>query len=99
MSDENIVDFGKALSESKSDNAESVEERVMQCMENKDCECMYCTYRENAAGMVLDFLSRDIIQFEKNTGAHVSTFDLKMVFFGAIMKIKEMEKEGDDEEN
>lgn len=80
MSDGEIVDFNKALSESKSDNAGSVEERVIQCMENNskgDCGCMYCTYRESAASMMVDFLSRDMVQFEKNTGARLCTLDLK----------------------
>jgi len=49
-------------------------------MENNskgDCGCMYCTYRESAASMMVDFLSRDMVQFEKNTGARLCTLDLK----------------------
>lgn len=98
MSDDNIVDFGKVLNESKSDNAVSIEERVVQCMSNKECECKYCSYRKNAAEMVVEFLSRDVITFEKNTGSRFCTFDLKDILFKAIMEIKDMEKEGSDEE-
>ena len=100
--DDNIVDFGKILGKSKSDNALSVEERVVQCMENdtnEPCECMYCTYRHGAAEMVVDFLSRDMINFEKNAGARFCTFDLKDIFFKAIKEIKKMEKEPNGEED
>ena len=101
MSDDNLIDFGKVLNESKSDNAETVEGRVVQCMDNNskgECECMYCKYRNNAAEMVVDFLSRDMITFEKNAGARFCTFDLKDIFFKAIMEIKKMEKEPDNGE-
>ena len=98
MSDDNIVDFGKVLNESKSDNADSVEKRVVQCMSNKDCECMYCNYRNSAASMAVDFIARDIMTFEKNSGARFCTFDLKDIFFKAILEIKKMEKENADDE-
>ena len=97
--DDNVVDFGKVLNESKSDNAVSVEKRVVQCMSNKDCECMYCNYRNNAATMAVDFIARDIITFEKNSGTRFCTFDLKDIFFKAILEIKKMEKEGDEDES
>ena len=99
MSDDNIVDFGKVLNESKSSNATSVEERVVQCMSNEECECMYCKYRKNASSMVVEFLSRDMITFEKNTGAKFCTFDLKDIFFKAIIEIKDMEKEPSEQED
>ena len=98
MSDDNIINFGKVLSESKSDNATSVEDRVVQCMSNDDCKCMYCNYRNSAASMVVDFLSRDMIAFENNSKARFCTFDLKDIFFKAIMEIKSMEKEPDGTE-
>lgn len=101
MSDDecNLVNFGKALSESKSDKAVSIEDRVVQCMSNDECECMYCSYRNKAASMVVDFLSRDMVTFEKNSNAKMCTFDLKDIFFKAIMEIKRMEKEPDGEES
>ena len=99
MSDDNIVDFGKVLNESKSDNAKTGEERVVQCMSNGDCECMYCKYRNSAVEMLVDFLSRDMVTFEKNSGAKFCTFDLKDIFFKAIMEIKKMEKEPDGEKD
>ena len=101
MADDNIVDFGKMLNESKSDNAETVEDRVVQCMTNDDCDCMYCTYKKSAALMVVEFISKDMVNFEKNTKSHFSTFDLKDIFFKAIMEIKKMEKEpeGGEEED
>ena len=96
--DENLVCFTKIHEESKSNNATSVEDRVMNCMSNEDCKCMYCNYKNNAADMVVEFLSRDIMTFEKNNGARFCTYDLKDIFFKAIMEIKKMEKEGDDSE-
>ena len=100
MSDDedNVVQFGKLLGESKSNNATSVEERVVQCMSNGECECLYCNYRKNAATMMIDMLSRDVINFEKNSGTRFCTFDLKDVFFKAILEIKKMEKEPADGE-
>ena len=97
--DDNVVDFGKVLNESQSNNAVSIEKRVVQCMTNQDCECMYCSYKENAATMAVDFIARDLLTFEKNSGAKFCTFDLKDIFFKAIMEIKKMEKEPDDEED
>ena len=91
--EENLVCFGKVLDESKSDNAVSVEDRVIQCMSNKDCKCKYCNYKKHAADMVVDFLARDIMTFEKNNNAKFCTYDLKDMFFKAIMEIKKMEKE------
>lgn len=93
MSDCNIVDFGKAKDESASENAPSIEERVLKCMENQDCKCMYCTYRENASEMLIDFLASDIVNFENNTKARLCTYDMKEILFAAINKIKEMERE------
>lgn len=100
MSDDdgNVVDFGKALSESKSDKSVSIEDRVNNCAENKDCECMYCNYKKHAADMVIEFLSRDIITFEKNNRAQFCTYDIKDIFFKAIMEVKELEKEGNGEQ-
>ena len=49
--------------------------------------------------MVVDFLSRDMINFEKNAGARFCTFDLKDIFFKAIKEIKKMEKEPNGEED
>ena len=97
--DDNVVDFMKRLDESKSDGATSVEERVVQCMSNKDCECMYCNYRKSAASMVVDFLARDVVAFEKNSNARFCTFDLKEILFKAILEIKEMEKTPNGEED
>ena len=97
--DDNGVQFGKILDESKSNNAKSVEERVVQCMANGNCECLYCTYRKNAATMMIDMLSRDVIAFEKNSKTRFCTFDLKDVFFKAILEIKRMEKEPNAEED
>ena len=88
------------MNEARSDSASTVEERVIQCMSNEDCECTYCNYRHNSASMVVDFLSRDMIAFEKNHKTRFCTFDLKDIFFKAIMEIKRMEKDPDgDEEN
>ena len=101
MSDDedNVVQFGKVLNESKSNNAVSVEERVVNCMSNDKCECLYCNYRKNAATMMIDMLSRDVINFEKNSGTKFCTFDLKDIFFKAIMEIKKLEKEPNGEED
>lgn len=96
MSDDNVVDFGKALKETKSNNAQSIEERVIQCMTNDDCECMYCNYKATAAEMVIDFLSRDMLNFETNLGGQCCTYDLKDIFFKAILKIKELEKSNNE---
>ena len=63
MSDDNIVDFGKRLSENTSEKAETIESRVIQCLSNPGCQCKYCTYREKAAKMMVDILARDIYQF------------------------------------
>lgn len=93
MSDDNIVDFGKALTESKSNNAITIEERVINCMKSENCGCMYCNYRNGAATMLIEFLSRDMINFENNANASMCTFDLKDILFKAIMEIKKMEKE------
>jgi len=96
--DKTVVDFKKKLEASKSDRAVSLEDRVVQCMENEDCECKYCTYRDGAAEMVVDILSQDMLQFENNTNSSCCSFDLKDVLFKAIMKVKEFEKELDGSE-
>lgn len=100
MSDDNIIDFGKALNENNSNKAETIEKRVVNCSANKDCKCIYCNYRNNAAEMVTEFLSKDMALFEKNNGAKFCTFDLKDIFFKAIYIVKEWEKEpnGDKED-
>lgn len=94
-----IVDFGKASGEAKSNGAVDIETRVLQCMKNEECECMYCNYRIVASEMVVDFLSRDVVNFENNTGGRMCTFDLKDILFKAIMNIKQMEKDGQQEES
>ena len=91
--DDNIINFGKALNASNSNKASTIEERVINCMSSEDCECMYCNYRNSAAQMVVEFLAKDITTFEKNHGAKFCTFDLKDIFFKAIYKVKEWEKE------
>jgi hypothetical protein len=97
MSDENIVDFGKALNTKNSNNAETIEDRVINCMQNKgECECMYCNYRKSAATMVVEFLAKDISNFENNSGAKVCTYDLKDVLFKAIYEVKKWEQEGEN---
>lgn len=99
MSDDNIVDFGKALGENNSNKAASIEERVINCMSTgDDCECMYCNYRNNASQMVVEFLAKDITNFENNSGAKMCTYDLKDIFFKAIYKVKEWEKESSESE-
>ena len=98
MSDDNIVDFGKRLDESKSNNAVSIEDRVINCMENDPCECMYCGYKTGAAQMVIEFLSRDMMNFENNSGGQMATYDLKDILFKAILEIKKLEKEPDGSE-
>ena len=94
--DDNLVCFNEALKENKSNNAISIEERVINCMTNPTCKCMYCTYKKNATKMMVDFLARDVLQFEKNTGATLCTYDMKDVLFRAINEIKNMEKEDDE---
>lgn len=96
--DENLVCFTKVHKESKSDKAVSVEDRVLNCMSNPDCNCKYCGYKKHAASMVIDFLARDIMQFEKNSNSKMCTYDLKDVFFKAIKEVKEMEKDGKEEQ-
>lgn len=93
MSDDNIVELGKARDEAKSEKAGSIEERVLQCMSNDECACMYCNYKKTAATMMVDILARDIYQFENNTGGSMCTFDMKVIFFNAINEIKKMEKD------
>lgn len=96
--DDNVVNFGKLLSESKSTNAGTLEERVIQCMYNEqngeECKCMYCVYKDGAAKMVVDFLANDFMNFENNTKGELSTYDLKDIFFKAIHLVKEMENRG-----
>lgn len=96
--DENLVCFNKALDESKSNNAVTIEDRVLKCAENKDCKCKYCVYKNNAATMIVDFLARDVMLFEQNSGSQMCTYDLKDILFKAIMEIKDMEKDTSGEE-
>jgi hypothetical protein len=99
MSDDNVVDFGAVKAEDKSNNADTVEKRVINCMENgKDCKCKYCTYKEGAASMVTEFIASDMMQFENNTHSRMCTFDIKDILYKAILKIKEMEKGFESEE-
>ncbi len=48
--------------------------------------------------MAVEFISRDMMTFEGNNRAEFCTFDIKDIFFKAIMKIKDMEKEEDAED-
>ena len=99
MSDDgNVVDFSKALSEAKSDKAVTIEERVANCMECEDCSCKYCNYKKHAANMIVEFLSRDVLTFEKNNNASLCTYDLKDIFSRAIKEVKKLEKEDYGEE-
>lgn len=98
MSDDNVFQFKKVHDEAKSNKAISIEDRVIQCMSNKDCECLYCNYRNNAAQMAVDFIAMDIVAFEKNSNVKFCTFDMKDIFFKAILEIKKMEREPDGEE-
>ena len=93
--DDNLVNFNKAFEESKSNNAPSVEERVIQCMSTSNCNCKYCTYKKNAADMVVDFIARDIMTFEKNTNSKMCTYDMKEILIKAVMRIKDLEKDGE----
>jgi hypothetical protein len=97
MSDGNVVDFGKALNSSKSNNAKTIEERIMNCYNTENCECMYCNYKKNAANMILEMLVQDITNFENNNKAKICTYDLKEIFFQAIKEVKRIEKEPDVE--
>lgn len=102
MSDDNVVEFGKVKAEDNSNNAETVEKRVVSCMDNirknNECKCKYCTYKEGAASMVTEFIASDMMQFENNTHSRMCTFDIKDILYKAILKIKEMEKGYDAED-
>ncbi len=97
--DDNIVDLTKEIKKSKSDNAESIEDRVINCVTTGDsCECMYCTYKKHAAKMAVEFISMDMFNFEKKSNAQFATYDLKGILFEAIKVVKKMEKEENNEE-
>lgn len=95
MSDDedNVVCFTKALNETRPYKVLTIQERVISCMMNPECKCMYCVYKKTAAQMVVDFLARDVVTFEKNSGAKFCTYDLKDILFQSIHEIKDMEKE------
>lgn len=100
MSDENIVDFKKLHSENTSNKADNIQDRILNCFKlGEKCECVYCSYKDGAAKMVVDFLAMDVMQNEKNQGTKYATFDLKDVFFRAIKVVKEMENELATEED
>ena len=95
--DDNIVDLTKEINKAKSDKATSIEDRVLNCIiTGKDCECMYCTYKNNAAQMVVDFLSMDMHNFENTSRAQFATYDAKGILFDAIRIIKKMETDRND---
>lgn len=98
MSDENIVDLTKRRSEEVSNNG-SISERVINCAKNKDCGCMYCTYKNGAAQMVYDIVAEDAYMFEEKNKAELSTYDLKDILFKAIYKVKDLEKDMGDSTN
>ena len=91
--DSNIVDFTKRLGANNSNNAKSIEERIVNCASQRDCSCMYCNYNKDAAEIIVEVLSRDINECEDETGAKVCTYDLKSALFAAINLVKALEKD------
>lgn len=74
--------------------------RVYRCA-NKKCpeSCMYCTYRDNAAQMVLDFILMDMHTFHKNNGKMLGSWDVKDILVKTYNKLREMEKEIKDKDD
>lgn len=95
MSDDNILNFDKIVKQKN----KSLEERFVECMTKEDCKCMYCTYRENAATMVTEFLASDIWNFQEKSNATFSTFDMKDILFKAIYEVKKWEQKLDEKKD
>ena len=97
VSNDNVIPFGKEYEQSEDDILKDVADRINGCVEKKltkgKCECGYCLYHKNAANMVIDFISEDLINFEKNGEKRkICTHDIKEVLFQSILEVIEREK-------
>lgn len=92
MSDDtNLIDISNNLR----DNAlkqRDLQERILTCGLNVDCECMFCEFINEYSDTVVDNISEAIIQFQKDNKVKMCTFDIKNILYHGIKKIRQLEK-------